>query len=98
MPRKCLRFGLRIHVITRDTEAQAWADAERLIAGLDDATIAAGQQRLQALESVGQQRMNALHGGSRENLVVAANLWAGTQALEARPMKDRDIFDLLGFD
>ena len=38
-----MRFGLRIHVITRDTEAQAWADADRLIAGLDDATVAARQ-------------------------------------------------------
>jgi alkanesulfonate monooxygenase len=72
-----LRFGLRIHVITRDTEAQAWADAERLIEGLDDAAIAAGQARLRALESVGQQRMTALHGGSRDRLVVAPNLWAG---------------------
>jgi len=33
-----------------------------------------------------------------EYLRLAANLWAGTPALEASPMKDRDIFDLLGFD
>ena len=72
-----LRFGLRIHVITRDTEAEAWADAERLIAGLDSDTVAAGQRRLRALESVGQQRMNALHGGSRDRLVIGPNLWAG---------------------
>jgi len=72
-----VRFGLRVHVITRDTEAQAWADAERLIDGLDDAAITSGQQRLRALESVGQQRMLALHGGARDNLVVGPNLWAG---------------------
>jgi alkanesulfonate monooxygenase len=72
-----IRCGLRVHVITRDTSAQAWADADRLIAGLDDASIATSQQRLRALESVGQQRMLALHGGSREDLVVAPNLWAG---------------------
>ena len=29
---------------------------------------------------------------------LAASLWAGTPALSASPMKDRDIFDLLGFD
>ena len=74
---RTIRFGLRIHVITRDTERQAWADADRLIADLDDAAIAAGQARLHALESVGQQRMLALHGGSRQQLVVAPNLWAG---------------------
>ncbi len=33
-----------------------------------------------------------------EYLRLAANLWAGTEALSASPMKDRDIFDLLGFD
>ena len=33
-----------------------------------------------------------------EYLRLAANLWAGTPALTASPMKDRDIFDLLGFD
>ena len=33
-----------------------------------------------------------------EYLQLAARLWAGTVALEARSMKDRDIFDLLGFD
>ncbi|MCW2541245.1 MAG: ssuD2 [Frankiales bacterium] len=74
---RSVRFGLRIHVISRDTAEQAWRDADALIAGLDDAEIAAGQRRLRALESVGQSRMLDLHGGSRERLVVAPNLWAG---------------------
>ena len=33
-----------------------------------------------------------------EYLRLAASLWAGTDPLECAPMKDRDIFDLLGFD
>ena len=33
-----------------------------------------------------------------EYLQLAAQLWAGTDPLPATPMKDRDIFDLLGFD
>jgi light-independent protochlorophyllide reductase subunit L len=33
-----------------------------------------------------------------EYLRLAANLWAGTPALNATPLKDREIFDLLGFD
>ena len=33
-----------------------------------------------------------------EYLRLAAKLWAGTEPLIAEPMKDRDIFDLLGFD
>ena len=33
-----------------------------------------------------------------EYMRLAASLWAGTEPLVAEPMKDRDIFDLLGFD
>lgn len=72
-----IRFGLRIHVLSRDTSEQAWAAADRLIAGLDDQTVAAGQRRLQSLQSEGQRRMLALHGGDRSRLLVAPNLWAG---------------------
>jgi light-independent protochlorophyllide reductase subunit L len=34
----------------------------------------------------------------KEYLQLAARLWTGTDPLEATPLKDRDIFDLLGFD
>ena len=34
----------------------------------------------------------------QEYLRLAASLWAGTDPLICQPMKDRDIFDLLGFD
>ncbi len=34
----------------------------------------------------------------QEYMRLAAKLWAGTDPLSASPMKDRDIFDLLGFD
>ncbi|MFJ4677489.1 MULTISPECIES: LLM class flavin-dependent oxidoreductase [unclassified Kitasatospora] len=71
------RFGLRVHVLSRATAARARQDADDLIAGLDDSAIAAGQQRLRALESVGQRRMLDLHGGSRDRLWIAPNLWAG---------------------
>ena len=43
-----VRFGLRIHVLSRDTSEEAWRAADALIAGLDDATVAAGQQRLRS--------------------------------------------------
>jgi light-independent protochlorophyllide reductase subunit L len=33
-----------------------------------------------------------------EYIRLAEQLWKGTDALEAEPLKDRDIFDLLGFD
>lgn len=34
----------------------------------------------------------------QEYLDLAASLWAGTDPLPAEPMKDRDLFDFLGFD
>jgi light-independent protochlorophyllide reductase subunit L len=34
----------------------------------------------------------------KEYMRLAASLWLGTEPLAAVPMKDRDIFDLLGFD
>ncbi|WP_337188048.1 FMNH2-dependent alkanesulfonate monooxygenase [Phenylobacterium sp.] len=72
-----VRFGARFHIIVRETEAAAWAEAERLISRVDDATIAKAQARLAATESVGQARMLALHGGRRDRLVVYPNVWAG---------------------
>ncbi|MBR0675043.1 ferredoxin:protochlorophyllide reductase (ATP-dependent) iron-sulfur ATP-binding protein [Roseomonas alkaliterrae] len=33
-----------------------------------------------------------------EYIRLAEHLWRGTDALEAEPLKDREIFDLLGFD
>ncbi len=74
---RTIRFGMHLHVITRDTERAAWAEAERLLDTMDPALIDAAQQLLQKSESVGQQRMRSLHNGSREELEVSPNLWAG---------------------
>jgi alkanesulfonate monooxygenase len=72
-----IRFGIRLHVITRDTSAEAWAEAQRLLDALDPAAIAAVQNGLAQSESVGQRRMRELHGGSVDRLEVSPNLWAG---------------------
>ena len=44
-----LRFGIRLHVIARDTADEAWAEAERLLAGLGPEKIAAAQAIQRAL-------------------------------------------------
>ncbi|MCA1175454.1 MULTISPECIES: FMNH2-dependent alkanesulfonate monooxygenase [unclassified Pantoea] len=72
-----VRFGIRLHVIVRETNAEAWQAADRLIAHLDDATIAKAQAAFARTDSVGQQRMAALHGGRRDKLEISPNLWAG---------------------
>lgn len=72
-----LSFGIRLHVIVRETEAEAWAAADRLISHLDDTTIAKSQAIFARMDSEGQRRMSALHGGRRDRLEIAPNLWAG---------------------
>jgi alkanesulfonate monooxygenase len=74
---RTVRFGIRLHVIVRETNEEAWKAADKLISHLDDDTIARAQASLSRFDSVGQQRMAALHGGSRDNLEVSPNLWAG---------------------
>jgi len=74
---RTIRFGIRLHVISRDTSAQAWAEAERLLNALDQETIEKVQAGLGRSESEGQRRMLGLHGGSTANLEIYPNLWAG---------------------
>jgi alkanesulfonate monooxygenase len=74
---RTLRFGIRLHVITRDTSEAAWAETQRLLEGIDPESIRKIQAGLARSESVGQKRMIALHNGSTANLEVAPNLWAG---------------------
>ena len=66
-----------MHTITRDTSDEAWAEADRLLAGIDDDTIAAVQTGLSRSESEGQRRMLELNKGNRDNLEIYPNLWAG---------------------
>jgi len=75
---RTVKFGLRIHLIVRETEAEAWDAADRLISRISDDTIKAAQARTGLVsESEGQRRMAALHGYRRDALEVAPNLWAG---------------------
>jgi alkanesulfonate monooxygenase len=74
---RTLRFGIRLHVIVRETESQAWDAANDLIRYVDDSAIAKTQQAYARMDSEGQQRMKELHNGSRAALEISPNLWAG---------------------
>ncbi|RKT87544.1 alkanesulfonate monooxygenase [Saccharopolyspora antimicrobica] len=82
---RALRFGLRAHVITRDTSEDAWATAQRFLDQMDPADVAASQAKLNASESTGQRNMVALHGGAlrggARELEVHPGLWAGVGLL-----------------
>ena len=65
-----IRFGIRLHVIVRETNDEAWQAAERLISHLDDEeTIAKAQAAFARTDSVGQQRMAALR------ITASATIW-----------------------
>lgn len=76
-----VRFGIRLHVIVRETESAAWAAAEDLISRVKDETVVQAQAVFARMDSEGQRRMAALHQGgakrSRADLEISPNLWAG---------------------
>jgi len=74
---RTVRFGVRLQVIVRETNAEAWAEAERLISKLTDEDIQAAQANFAKMDSVGQKRITELHGGDRNKLEISPNLWAG---------------------
>jgi len=82
---RTIRLGARFHVVVRRTEEEAWQAAEELIAHADETAFAAARAVAEGRESVGQQRMTALHGGSRrrEQLRIAPHLWAGIGLLRS---------------
>ncbi len=78
---RTVKFGIRLHVIVRETEERAWQAAEDLISHLDDETVIRAQAIFARMDSEGQRRMAALHAGgakrSRADLEISPNLWAG---------------------
>jgi alkanesulfonate monooxygenase len=80
---RTLEFGIRLHVIVRETEDEAWRAAGELVSQLDEQIIANAQKKFAQMDSVGQRRMAELNKGRlnkadiREGLEVSPNLWAG---------------------
>jgi alkanesulfonate monooxygenase len=77
---RSIRFGIRLHVITRDDAEEAWRQAGQLIEALGEDVVAAAQAGLARSESTGQARMRELHQGAR-----AAGTWRDARALEIAP-------------
>jgi alkanesulfonate monooxygenase len=76
-----VKFGIRLHVIVRETDDAAWRAAEELISRVDDDTVIRAQAAFSRMDSEGQRRMAALHGSgkkrTRADLEISPNLWAG---------------------
>lgn len=74
---RSIRFGIRLHVIVRETNEEAWEEANNLIQFITDEEIQKAQAYFAKMDSQSQKNMAALHKGNRHNLEIAPNLWAG---------------------
>jgi alkanesulfonate monooxygenase len=74
---RTVRFGIRLHVIVRETNEEAWQAASDLIRYIDKDTIERAQKGLSKFDSEGQKRMASLVQDNFNNLEISPNLWAG---------------------
>ncbi len=76
---RTLRYGIRMHVVVRETEAEAVAAAEKLISRVDPAVRSAFESSYTNVDSTGQRRQIEMLQDSLErgDLWVEPNLWAG---------------------
>jgi alkanesulfonate monooxygenase len=77
---RTLRFGMRIHVVVRETEEEAWDVADALIANIPKEFLDRMGKITNATDSEGerrQQKMRKESGNGTEELVLGPNLWAG---------------------
>jgi alkanesulfonate monooxygenase len=73
---RTIDFGLRIHMIVRETEAEARAYADRLISKLDAATGAAIKARAQDSKSAGVLRQDELRAQAKDDY-IEEHVWSG---------------------
>ncbi len=74
---RSLRFGYRVHVIVRETEAQARDAARTLLSRLDDDEGAKIRARSLDSQSVGVRAQGELREGSDDEGYAEAHLWTG---------------------
>lgn len=72
-----LRFGYRVHVVVRETEAEAREAARHLVSALDDETGAAIRSRSLDSGSAGVARQAELRDGADDEGYAEPHLWTG---------------------
>lgn len=70
-------FGLRVHVIVRETEKEARLYADRLLSKLDVEFGTSIRNRAQDASSLGVFRQSQLRNAADEKYYVESNLWTG---------------------
>ncbi len=74
---RTLRYGLRVHVIVRETEIEARVAAEQLVSRLDDTVGEQIRQRSLDTGSVGVTRQTELRAAAAPDGFIEDHLWTG---------------------
>ena len=74
---RTIDFGYRVHVIVRETEAEARDAARRLVSELDDEIGQAIKDRALDSKSIGVKRQDALREGADSEGYIEEHLWSG---------------------
>ena len=77
-----LRFGIRLHVITRDTSEEAWAEAQRLLDGLDPAAIAFVNRVAEVAETHNHHPDMLIHGWNKVKLSLTNHAAGGLTEID----------------
>ncbi|WP_019390628.1 FMNH2-dependent alkanesulfonate monooxygenase [Priestia filamentosa] len=80
---RTVKFGIRLHMIVRETADEAWKSANELIQYVDEELIEKARQEMGRHDSEGQRRMLALYSGDRNGLEIRPNLWSGIGLVRA---------------
>jgi alkanesulfonate monooxygenase len=84
-----LGFGIRLNIILRDTDEEAWQEAQHMLDSASDDAIAKVQASNSKQDAIGQVRQAAFHGGTRpksaRDLEIYPNLWSGFGLLRNGP-------------
>ena len=74
---RTIDFGLRVHVVVRDTEEEAREYAEKLVSKLDDEVGKEIRERAQDAKSLGVSLQSSLRDRSDEKGYAEPHLWTG---------------------
>ncbi len=79
---RTLNYGIRLHLIVRDTDEEAWAETQRIYDRFDKEKIEVALKVRATSDSVGVQRttqlvQNRKVGKHARDFEIAPNLWAG---------------------
>jgi alkanesulfonate monooxygenase len=81
---KTLKYGLRVQILVRPTEEEAWEDAWEIISKVNNAAIEQAEERFNRSDAVNQIRQNKLRSHSKDNrYLLGPNLWSGISTVRS---------------